>query len=68
LRDRWFRVGLVGSLVAGLACVTSMTAIALGVIGLGAWAGGLDTALLLLFLGLLLGGAYRYWITRQRSP
>ena len=38
-RDRWFARGIIGAAVSCLACLTPVAVIALGAIGLGAWAG-----------------------------
>jgi mercuric ion transport protein len=66
-RDRWFRVGLLGSIVACLACLTPIAALALGAIGLGAWAGHLDVVLLPVLAGFVLLAASRYWMARRRT-
>jgi mercuric ion transport protein len=66
-RDRWFRLGLVGSVLACLACVTPVAALALGVIGLGAWAGHLDIVLVPMLAAFVLLAAYRYWAASRRT-
>ena len=41
-RDRCFTIGLIGTVLACLACLTPFAVVTLGAIGLGAWAGRLD--------------------------
>ena len=58
----WFKVGLIGSIVAAICCFTPVLVVTLGVIGLGALTGYLDYVLLPalgVFLGLTLYGWYR---------
>lgn len=60
------KTGLVGGIVAALCCTTPVLAIALGALGLSAWAAKADYVLIPLFLaslGLLGIGLYR----RKRS-
>lgn len=66
-RDGWFKVGVLGSIVACVACLTPIAAVVLGAIGLGAWTGHLDVVLIpaLALFGLLAG--YRYWLTRRKT-
>jgi mercuric ion transport protein len=67
-RDRWLALGIIGAVLSCLACLTPAAVIALGAIGLGAWAGHLDAVLLpvlIAFIGLI---AYRAWIARGRTP
>lgn len=59
-RDRWFAVGVIGVALSCLACLTPLAVLALGVIGLGAWAGSLDGVLVLVLLGSLALAVYRY--------
>lgn len=54
-RDPWTAVGVVGTLLACVACLTPAAALLLGALGLAAWAGWVDllaVPLLILFLGL----------------
>lgn len=56
------KIGIVGTVVAAICCATPMLVIALGALGLTAWAGGLDYVLLpalALFLGLTAYGLWR---------
>jgi mercuric ion transport protein len=66
-RDRWFAVGVVGTLLACVACLTPVAALVLGAIGLGAWTGRLDVALLPLLAGFAALAVYRYWAGRRRT-
>jgi len=45
-RDRWFALGVFGTVLGCLACFTPLAVVALGAIGLGVWAGYLDVVLL----------------------
>lgn len=65
-RDRWFAVGVVGALFACVACLTPVAALVLGAIGLGAWIGRLDVALLPLLVGFVALAVYRYRARRGR--
>jgi mercuric ion transport protein len=50
------RVGIVGAAIAALCCFTPVLAVLLGVLGLSAWAAGLEDALLaalLIFVALI---------------
>ena len=56
------RAGAVGAIIAAICCATPVLVIALGTIGLSAWAAGIDYVVipaLLLSLGLLGFGLYR---------
>ena len=64
-RDRWFALGVVGTILTCLACLTPVVALALGAFGLGAWTGRLDAALVLLLVGFAVLAAYRYWFARR---
>ena len=66
-RDRWFALGIVGAVVICLACLTPAAVIALGAIGLGAWAGHLDAILLPVLIGFVGLIAYRSLIARRRT-
>jgi mercuric ion transport protein len=67
-RDRWFVFGVVGAVLSCLACLTPVVVLALAAVGLGAWSGHLDTALLLMLL-LFAGLAFfRYRVTARRAP
>jgi mercuric ion transport protein len=59
------RTGLVGTGVAALCCVTPVLVVLLGVVGLSAWVGWLDYALipaLVVFLGITI-----YALKRRRA-
>jgi mercuric ion transport protein len=65
-RDRWLVLGVVGTALTCLACLTPIMALVLGSVGLGAWTGRADLALvplLLAFIGLVV---YRSWRRRAR--
>lgn len=64
-RDRWFALGIIGTLLSCLACLTPLAVLLLGALGLGALSGHLDAILvpaLLLFAGLAF---YRFRIARR---
>lgn len=66
MKDRLLKIGVVGSVVAALCCFTPILVITLGVIGLSAAVGYLDTVLLpaLAFFLILTGVA----LWRRRQP
>jgi mercuric ion transport protein len=66
-RDRRLILGIIGAALSCLACLTPVAVLALGAIGLGAWTGRLDVALLLLLAGLVGLVAYRYWSARRTA-
>ncbi|MGH9662122.1 MAG: mercury resistance system transport protein MerF [Bryobacteraceae bacterium] len=66
-RDRWFVLGVIGAALSCLACLTPVVVLVLGALGLGAWSGHLDVALvfmLLVFAGLAF---YRYRVAGRRA-
>lgn len=67
-RDRWLALGIIGTALSCLACLTPVAVLALGAIGLGAWTGQLDAVLLLLLIGFVSLTVYRYWTVRKRTP
>lgn len=67
-RDQWLALGIVGTVLSCLVCLTPVAVLTLGAIGLGAWAGHLDAVLLLLLVGFVALTAYRYWTVRRRTP
>jgi len=67
-RDRWFALGVIGTILSCLACLTPVAVVALGAIGLGAWTGRLDTVLVLLLGGFAALAVYRYWLGRRTTP
>jgi mercuric ion transport protein len=67
-RDRWLAVGIVGTLLTCLACLTPLAVLALGAIGLGAWTGRLDLALLPLLGAFAALAVYRYRACRRKTP
>ena len=52
-RDRWLALGIVGTALTCLACLTPIAALVLGSMGLGAWTGRVDLALVPLLLGFI---------------
>ncbi len=67
-RDRWLAVGVIDAVLSCLACLTPAAVIALGAVGLGAWAGHLDAVLLPVLVGFVALIAYRSRIARRRTP
>ena len=67
-RDRWLMLGIVGTVLSCLACLTPVAVLALGAIGLGAWTGHLDAVLLLLLVGFVALVVSRYWSARRTTP
>jgi len=67
-RDRLLALGIIGAVLSCLACLTPVAVLALGTIGLGAWTGHLDAALLVLVVGFVGLVVYRYWTTRRTTP
>ena len=67
-RDRWLALGIIGAALSCLACLTPVALLALGAIGLGAWTGHLDAALLWLLGGFVALVVYRYWSARRTTP
>lgn len=65
-RDGWFSLGIVGALVACLACATPASVVILATIGLGAWSGRLDAVLVPALVGFAALAAVRYWRLRAR--
>jgi mercuric ion transport protein len=63
MRNRTFiRTGIIGGVIAALCCATPLLAIALGTVGLAAWAAKADYVLipaLVVCLGLIAFGLYR---------
>ena len=59
-RDRWFALGVIVAALACVACLTPLAALALGLIGLGAWTGRLDLVLLAALFVFVALAVYRY--------
>jgi len=66
-RDRWFRVGTLGTLVACLACVTPAAALVLAAVGLARWTGVVDVVFVPALIGFAGLAAYRAWRGRRMS-
>jgi mercuric ion transport protein len=60
-RDRWLALGLIGTVVACLACLTPVAVLALGAVGLGAWTGRIDVVLVPMIVTFAALSAYRLW-------
>ncbi len=60
-QDRWLIVGVIGAILACVACFTPVAVIGLGALGLGAFTGHLDAALVALLVGCLALVGYRVW-------
>lgn len=67
-RDRWLVLGVIGTALTCLACLTPALVLVLGAIGLGALTGRLDFVLLLLLVGFAALAVYRYGHLRRRKP
>lgn len=67
-RDRGLALGIIGTILSCLACLTPVAVLVLGAAGLGAWTGYLDAVLFLLLVGFVSLIAYRYWTVRRRTP
>lgn len=62
LRDRWLRIGLVGTVVAAVCCFTPLAVTLMGVIGLGAYTMWLDPVVvpaLIVFGGITIASLIR---------
>ena len=66
-RDRWLALGVVGALLACLACFMPLAVVALGAIGLGAWTGRPDLVLLAVLVAFVALAAYRFRACRGRT-
>lgn len=69
-RDRWFKFGVLGSILACVACLTPAAVLMLGTLGLAAWAGYVDVVVfpvLGVFLALALYRAWCSWSRRALS-
>ena len=64
-RDCWLALGVIGAALTCLACLTPVTVLVLGAIGLGAWSGRLDIVLLPLLAGFVVLAVYRYRLRRR---
>lgn len=66
-RDRWLALGIVGTALACLACLTPVVALVLGAVGLGAWTARADYALVLVLLGFIGLVVYRSRVMRRAA-
>ncbi len=67
-RDRWFAAGLIGAALSCLVCLTPLGALALGAVGLGAWARRADAAVLPLLVLFIAVAVYRSRAACRRTP
>ena len=67
-RDRWLAIGVIGTVLACLACLTPFAALALAALGLGTWTGHLDIILLPVLIVFLALAVYRYRLACRRAP
>ncbi len=67
-RDRWLTLGVIGAALACLSCLTPFAAVALGAIGLGAWAGHLDIIVLPVLAAFIALVIYRYRVACRTAP
>jgi mercuric ion transport protein len=67
-RDRWLILGVIGTALTCLACLTPVLVLLLGAIGLGALTGRLDLVLFPLLIGVAGFALYRYRQVRRRKP
>jgi len=56
-----FRVGLIGTIVSAICCLTPALVILLGVLGLSAWTGYLDVVLFSALLVFISTTVYALW-------
>lgn len=62
LKDRWLKIGLIGTIVAAVCCFTPLAVLALGAIGLGAYTMWLDPVVfpaLIVFCGIAIASIIR---------
>ena len=67
-RDRWYAVGVIGAALSCLACLTPIAVLALGALGVGAWTGYLDAALLTALVVFVALALYRHRMAGRRTP
>ena len=67
-RDRWWVLGVIGTVLTCLACFTPALVVMLGAIGLGTLTGRLDLVMLLLLVGFAGLAVYRYGRPWRSKP
>ena len=67
-RDRWFALGVIGTALACLSCLTPFALVVLGAIGLGGWVGHLDVVLLAALTACVGLMVYRDRVAWRRAP
>jgi mercuric ion transport protein len=60
-RDRWLALGIIGTVVSCLACLTPIAVLTLAAVGLGAWTSSLDVVLVPLIVAFAGLASYRLW-------
>ncbi len=65
--DWWLVLGVIGTALTCLACLTPVAVVVLGAIGLGAWTGRLDLVLFPLLLAFVVLAVYRYRLMRGKT-
>jgi len=67
-RDRWLVLAGFGAALACLSCLTPLAVVALGVIGLSAWAGHLDIVVPPILGASVALAIFRYRAACRRAP
>ena len=67
-RNRWLALGVIGAVLACLFCLTPFAVVALGAIGLSAWADHLDIVVLPILAAFVAVVIYRYRAARRSAP
>ncbi len=67
-RDRWLLLGVIGTALTCLACLTPALVVVLGAIGLGVLTRRLDLVMLPLLVGFAGLAVYRYGRLWRRKP
>ena len=67
-RDHWFALGVIGSALSCLACFPPRAALALGAVGLSAWAGRAEAVLLPSLVLVTAVAVYRSRVACRRAP
>ncbi len=67
-RDRWLILAVVGAALVCLSCLTPSAVVALGAIGLSAWASQLDIVVLPVLAAFAALVIYRYRVACRRAP
>ena len=65
MKDRWLRIGVIGSLIAALCCFTPVLVILFAAVGLSSLTGYLDIVLLPALAVFLVITGYALWKRRR---